>query len=156
MSENLLKYFQFSEPGSGPGSINPGTPQPLVLGVETTLASIRLKRIHENDREFLTATVGWWFVVPSPSPPFGVGSELMFRIRRDSLVGPIVFETKDTGFLPPAPGMNHANTTSFNHTETGVGGHNHDYFLTVTLFSDFATIIGPVTFEGFVIDENMG
>ncbi|MHB8124613.1 MAG: hypothetical protein ACYDEJ_03050 [Desulfitobacteriaceae bacterium] len=154
MPESILKYFQFSEPSSGPGSINPGSPQPLVLGVETPLASIKLKHIHQNDLEFFTATVGWRFVVPSPSPPFGVASELMFRIRRDSLIGSIVFVTTDTGFLPPAPGINHAYTASFNHTETGIEGHNHNYFLTATLLSDYAIITGPVVFNGLVIGKH--
>lgn len=154
MSKKLLKYFQFIEPNSGNGSINPGTPQLLILGTETALASIKLKRIHKDDRELLTATVGWRFVVPSPSPPLGVATELMFRIRRDSLVGPIVFEISDTGFLPPSPGINHAYETSFHHTEMGIEGRTHKYFLTATLITGYATITGPIAFKGFVIDEN--
>ncbi|WP_019122716.1 hypothetical protein [Brevibacillus massiliensis] len=151
-----LVNFNFDEPSSQTGTFPPISlvvPPPGAQPTEFELASFILREIKPDDRIRLTATVGW-------RRSDGDQPVLEFRIRRGGIVGPIVFSTRDTGFVSSAPSDN---TTSFDHVETGVAHSRLQYTLTVVFvriasFVDPGTIVavidGPVHFDGEVIDDN--
>ncbi len=153
MTERLLKYFESSQPSSfeNTGSISAGLlPFPaagtsLTVGQEIVLASVLLKKIKKNDRVMLNATIGWQSLTDNPS--------IQFRIRSGSASGPIVYSNQSSGTVPAAAPLNRIYTASVCHVETGVSGKIL-YVLTGTLLIAGANYVGPINFNGSVIDEN--
>jgi hypothetical protein len=144
VKERLLKYFEFNEPGSTTGSLAFA----LSTAAETTLAAIELKHIRSNDRVLIEAAVGW-----QTNAIVLTNAEIIFRIHRDGIGGPIVYSTVDsTGTAI----LNSRYTTGLVHTETGVVSGEHTYTLTAQIVTAGAalSVIGPVSLEGSVIDEN--
>jgi len=152
MSKRLLKYFKFSEPSSAPntGMIPAGSlPFPaagtsLTVGQETVLASVTLKKIHYEDRVFITGSVEWQALSGT--------AEMQFRIRRGGVTGTIVATYLDSGAVAAETPVARSYTTTINHAETGVHGRI-EYVLTATLLTGTALIEGPISLEGFLIDE---
>ncbi len=144
-NEGLLKDFNFSEPVS----ISGGTSIPLSNVAETPLAAITLRRIRSHDRVLIQADVGWQI---SPTASI-VNPEVQFRIHRDSILGPVVFDTVDGG-----TGLARRFNTALIHAETFIPRcRQHQYILTAFIVTGVAGdvfVIGPISLAGSVIDEN--
>ncbi|WP_019122714.1 hypothetical protein [Brevibacillus massiliensis] len=148
--ERLLVYYAFTQPSSQPGTFGPVS---LVAGpnpAEMQLAEITLRRIRPHDRVELASTVGWRGFFGNPV--------VEFRIRRGGINGPVVFSNRDTG---ATDGTTFDFTTTFDHAEKGLSSSIQTYVLTVRLIQSLSPagnvpvqIIGPVHFEGSVIDDN--
>jgi hypothetical protein len=144
-NEGLLKFFNFGEPVS----ISGGTSIPLSNAAETPLAVITLRRIRFNDRVLIQADVGWQI---SPIASI-VNPEVRFRIHRDSVLGPVVFDTIDSG-----TGLGSRFNTALIHAEIFIPRFkHHQYILTAFIATGAPSdvfIIGPINLSGSVIGEN--
>ncbi|MES1037931.1 MULTISPECIES: hypothetical protein [Peribacillus] len=149
--ERLLKWFDFDETPAN--CTAPFTPmQTIPSGSPCTpgilLATITLSDINPDDRVFIEGTVGWLSNTAAAT--------VQFLIIRDNEPVP-VYSIVDTGLTGTAV------ATSFHHSETGVlttnpsGTHVYRLYAT-TIFTNtpgvFPVVIGPISFEGQVIDEN--
>ncbi|WP_019122715.1 hypothetical protein [Brevibacillus massiliensis] len=157
--ERLLVYYDFDQPDSFSGSITPiplTLPAAGALPTEIPLATVNLNLVRPHDRVRLAATVGWRVV--AVSGPFSNEAELEFRIRRGGTTGVLVSSARDSGF--PIEDFREI-TTKFLYTEGGIS-HSVQYTLSVVLVNapgagpgtTPAQIIGPIHFEGSVIDDN--
>ncbi|MFD0697653.1 hypothetical protein ACFQZT_26605 [Paenibacillus sp. GCM10027628] len=146
--ERLLVWYDFNEPSiapfTGTTSLGQSLPFTLPANTEVEMAVITLNHIKADDRVNLSATVCW-------NADGDATSLVGFRIRR--IGSPVFFETRDTSFSSSGD-----TTTSMNHAETGVTGGSATYVLTATSFPSRGNvqIIGPIFFDGSVIDDNPG
>lgn len=150
IKERLLKYFNFSEPGSMSGSVSlplMNIFQSLQDVNDIPLTTINLEHIRSNDRVLIQATVGWQVTSTANQNP-----QIGFLIRRDGPGGPIVFISVDT---TGNTAIGRKYTTALTCSETGLIPGNHSYTLTtVVQFANELVITGPVNLDAWVIDEN--
>lgn len=130
-------------------------PISLSQGQEISLTSIFLQAAAINNKIEMRGTVGWegQLLIVAELP------KLVFRLRRSSTIGPIVYQTTDSAFvgLPPEQGplIPLDFTSTFVHTESAdplLVGTFQQYFLTVQ-HNGFgnATIVGPINLTGMVV-----
>ena len=143
--------FSFQELAAG----TPPLPLALTPNAETLLTSIFLRIASISNSIELSSSVAWRAQQPSTDTP-----KLIFRLRRSSLNGPVVFQTTDSVFLgitepDETSGVPYDCTTDFISTESPdapMVGTFQQYFLTVELAgSSTATITGPINLTGRVI-----
>jgi len=150
---SLLQLIDYSFQEVPFGS--PALPIILTQGQEISLTSIFLHIIAADNKVELRGTVGWngQFLINTEMP------KLVFRLRRSSAAGPIVYQTTDSAFMgaPPdqGPYIVLDYTCSFVHTESpdpSTIGTFQQYFLTVQLTGfGTANIAGPINLTGMVV-----
>ncbi|UJF32094.1 hypothetical protein [Paenibacillus hexagrammi] len=161
--EARLKFVDFSEPSSGIVTLPPFTPI-LLTTTPVELASVTLQGSNSNDRQVVMGSIGTQLVVTAQAAASATGQfSVLYTLTRN---GVTVYEFTDGGATPPTAAAVGAIsiasvTSSFQHAETGNSGT-----LTYRLFaqltfkagqgdsSPVASIPGPLTLIGMVIDKN--
>jgi hypothetical protein len=128
-------------------------PIALTTGVEVFLTSITLSIFATTNQAVFWSTVGWQATTEVLTP---VLPNLIFRIRRGSPTGTVIFETNDSQFVGLGTILSTDRTFSSVHTDLSeppfVVGTTQTYYLTVELSGlGGASILGPVNLTGMVI-----